>query len=136
MSAPAAVVRHYFELVADLRSSPDALADVLDPAVRITEHPNAINPGGTVRDRDAAITALIAGKGLLATQAIDLHELVVSGDRAAVRATWRGTIAERTNALAAGTELVAHIAAWLTVVDGRIREHETFDCYEPLPSGA
>jgi hypothetical protein len=45
MSDPAAVVRRYFELVADLRSSPDALADVLDSAVRITEHPNAINPG-------------------------------------------------------------------------------------------
>ena len=31
-------------------------------------------------------------------------------------------------------ELVAHIAACLTVADGCIREHETFDCYEPLPS--
>ena len=29
--------------------------------------------------------------------------------------------------------LVAHIAALLTVADGRIREHETYDCYEPLP---
>jgi hypothetical protein len=46
----------------------------------------------------------------------------------------RGTIREATGSLAAGTELVAHIAAWLTVVDGRIREHETFDCYEPLPT--
>lgn len=26
----------------------------------------------------------------------------------------------------------AHIAGLLTVVDGQIREHETFDCYEPL----
>jgi ketosteroid isomerase-like protein len=31
----------------------------------------------------------------------------------------------------AGKELVAHVAAWLTVEDGQIREHETFDCYEP-----
>lgn len=34
--------------------------------------------------------------------------------------------------LSAGTMLSAHIAAFLTVVDGQIREHETFDCYEPL----
>jgi hypothetical protein len=34
---------------------------------------------------------------------------------------------------AAGAELIAHIAALLTVADGQILEHETFDCYEPLP---
>jgi hypothetical protein len=34
---------------------------------------------------------------------------------------------------------VAHVAAWFTVAEGRIREHETFDCNEPFadhrPSG-
>ena len=101
---------------------------------RIVEHPNAINPRGTVRDRDTAVAALVAGKRLLSAQAFDLHEVVVSGDRVAVRATWRGTIGEGTEALPSGTELVAHVAAWLTVADGRIREHETFDCYE-APAG-
>ena len=134
MSDPAAVVRKYFAVVADLGSSHDALLDVLHPAVRITEHPNAINPRGAVRDRDAAIAGFLAGKELLATQTMDVRELLVTGDRVAVRATWRGTIRERTDALAPGAEFVAHIAAWLTVVDGRIRDHETFDCYEPLPS--
>jgi ketosteroid isomerase-like protein len=134
MSDPAEVVRQYFSLVADLGSSPEALVDVLDPAVRITEHPNAISPRGAVRDRDAAIAGFLAGKALLATQAFDVHELLVSGDRVAVRATWRGTIGQGIDGLASGTELVAHIAAWLTVVDGRVLEHETFDCYEPLPS--
>jgi hypothetical protein len=57
----------------------------------------------------------------------------VSKNRAAVRATWRGTIGDGTGGPAAGTELVAYIAGWLTVEGGRIREHETFDCYEPLP---
>jgi ketosteroid isomerase-like protein len=134
MTDPAAVVRRYFEIVGDLDSSAEALRDVLDPAVRITERPNAINPRGTVRDRDAAVAAFLAGKRLLAAQTIDVHELLVSGDRVAARATWRGTVAEGAGSLAAGTELVAHIAAWLTVADGRIRAHETFDCYEPPPS--
>jgi ketosteroid isomerase-like protein len=134
MSDPAAVVRRYFEIVGDLGSSPDALAEVLDPAVRVIERPNAINQRGTVRDRDAAIAAFLAGKRLLAAQAFDVLEVLVSGDRIAVRATWRGTIGEAAGALAPGTELAAHVAAWLTVADGRIREHETFDCYEPLPS--
>jgi hypothetical protein len=58
-------------------------------------------------------------------------EVAVAGERVAVRATWRGKIGTGTDALPAGTELVAHVAAWLTVTEGRIREHETFDCYEP-----
>jgi len=133
MSDPADVVRRYFETVADLGSTPDALRDVLHPDVRITERPNAINPRGTVRDRDGAVAGFLAGKELLATQTIDILELVVSGDRVAVRATWRGTLGADAGALPAGAELVAHIAAWLTVADGRVVEHETFDCYEPPP---
>ena len=134
MSDPAAVVRRYFAIVADLGSQQDALLEVLDSTVRVTEHPNAITPRGAVRDRDATVAGFLAGKHLLAAQAIDVHEMVVSGDRVAVRATWRGVIRHDAGALPAGAELVAHIAAWLTVVDGRIREHETFDCYEPLPA--
>ena len=133
MSDPAGVVRRYFETVADLGSSPDGLRDVLHRDVRITERPNAINPRGTVRDRDGAIAGVLAGKDLLATQTIDILEMLVSGDRVAVRATWRGTVGDDAGGLPAGTELVAHIAAWLTVADGRVVEHETFDCYEPPP---
>ena len=133
MSDPASVVRHYFEVVADLSSSADALLAVLDPDVRVTEHPNAVTPRGAVRDRDGVVAGFLAGKRLLAAQTIVLHELLVAGDRVAVRATWRGTIGEGSVSLPAGTELVAHLAAMLTVRDGRIREHETFDCYEPLP---
>jgi hypothetical protein len=38
--------------------------------------------------------------------------------------------------LPAGTVMTAHIAAFLTVVDAQIRDHETFDCYEPLVPAA
>jgi ketosteroid isomerase-like protein len=131
---PASVVRRYFEIVADLGSSADDLLAVLHPTVRITEHPNMITPRGAVRDRDAVVAGFLAGKRLLAAQTFDLHEVLVAGNRVAVRATWRGTIAHGTQSVPAGTELVAHIAAMLTAEDGSIREHETFDCYEPLPA--
>lgn len=133
MTDPAAVVRRYFEIVADLESAPDALLDLLDPDVRVIERPNALNPRGMVRDRDAVVAGFVAGKDLLAEQAFEIAELVASGDRVAVRATWRGTVRHRAGPLPAGAQLVAHVAAWLTVRDGRIVEHETFDCYEPLP---
>jgi ketosteroid isomerase-like protein len=132
---PASVVRRYFEIVADLDSSADDLLAVLHPTVRITEHPNMITPRGAVRDRDAVVAGFLAGKRLLAAQTFDLHEVLVSGDRVAVRATWRGTLGQGAQRLPAGTELVAHIAAMVTVEDGSIREHETFDCYEPVAAG-
>jgi ketosteroid isomerase-like protein len=124
MSA-AEVVQRYFAIVADLNSSQDDLEAVLHPDIRVVEHPNAMNAKGAVRDRDHMLEGFVAGKQLLTSQAIDLHELVADGDRVAVRATWRGTTGD-------GTELVAHIAGWLTVADDRILEHETFDCYEPF----
>lgn len=132
LTDPASVVRHYYEVVADLGSSAEDLLALLHPAVRIVEHPNPISPNGAVRDREATVEGFLAGKRLLARQTFELHEVLVLGDRVAVRATWRGTVGEGRGGLATGTEIVAHIAALLTVTDGLIRDHETFDCYEPL----
>jgi ketosteroid isomerase-like protein len=128
----ASAVERYYAVVADLAESGAALRVLLHPDVRIVEHPNAINPQGTVRDRDAVVAGYLAGKELLVRQVFDVHELLVSGSRVAVRATWRGTLVRDMGRLPAGTVMTAHIAAFLTVVDGQIREHETFDCYEPL----
>ncbi len=74
----------------------------------MVEHPNAIHPEGTVRDRDEAIADYERGKRMLSDQSFDLEELLVSGERVAVRARWRGTVA-------GGASLEAKIAAFLTV---------------------
>jgi ketosteroid isomerase-like protein len=89
---PATVVRRYFEIVADLGSSQEALLELLHPDVRITEHPNAIAPSGAVRDRDGAVAGFLAGKKLLATQDFEILELLASGDRVAVRRSGAGRL--------------------------------------------
>ena len=132
MSGEVNVVRRYYEIVGDLGSSADDLRAVLHPDVQIHEYPNAISPTGSVRDRAEALATFVAGKKLLSEQSFDVHEAFSSGDRVAVRATWRGTLANSAGGLPAGRELVAQIAALLTVKDGKIRRHETFDCYEPF----
>ena len=132
MSDEVSVVRRYYKVVGDLGSTEDDLRAVLHPDVQIHEHPNPISPRGSVRDRDEAVAAFLAGKDLLSEQSFDVHEAFSSGDRVAVRATWRGTLARDAGSLAAGRELVAQVAALLTVKDGLIRRHETFDCYEPF----
>jgi ketosteroid isomerase-like protein len=125
MSDATDVVHRYFEVVADLGSSQSDLEAVLHDEIQVIEHPNPTNPQGAVRDREHMINGFLAGKELLASQSIDVHETLAEDDRVAVRATWRGTTKD-------GLELVAHIAGWLRVADGRIRTHETFDCYEPF----
>jgi ketosteroid isomerase-like protein len=102
----------------------DALAAIVHPDVRISEMPNAINKGGTERDRETALAAFRRGRELLAEQSYEVHEVLEAGDRIAARATWRGR-------LTGGPELTAHIATFTEVRDGRIYRHATYDCYEP-----
>jgi ketosteroid isomerase-like protein len=132
------VVRRYYGVVADLSSGVDDLQPLLAPEVRVTEHPNAISPNGGVRDRESTIAGFVAGKNLLREQSFDVHEVVVAGDRAAVRLTWRGVVGVDAGRLSAGQELVAEIASFLTVRDGQVVSQETFDCYQPFaqPSDA
>jgi ketosteroid isomerase-like protein len=126
------VVRRYYATVSDLASTEDDLGPLLAPDLRIIEQPNALVPAGAVRDRAATLAGFRAGKALLREQRFDVHEVLVAAERAAVRATWRGLVGVDAGPFRAGQELVAHVAALLTVRGGRVVEHETFDCYEPF----
>lgn len=125
-------VRRYFATVADLESTEDQLRLLLSSEVRIVEHPNLVTPRGARRDLESTVAGFNAGKALLTEQAFDIHEVLVAGDRAAVRATWRGTVGVDAGPFRAGQELAAHIAAHLRFEDGLVIEHETYDCYEPI----
>jgi ketosteroid isomerase-like protein len=126
------VVTRYYEVVSDLASTEADLRSVLDTDVRVVEHPNPITPSGAVRDLDSTTKGFLAGKSLLAEQSFDLHEVLVVGDRATVRASWRGIVGVDAGPFGKGTELAAEVAAFITVRDGRILDHETFDCYRPF----
>lgn len=130
----AATVRRYYAVVADLASTESDLRAVVDPEAVVVEHPNAITPAGARRSLDETVQGFLAGKTLLAKQTFDIHELLVQGDRAAVRATWTGTIGVDRGPVSAGDRLVAQVAAFVTVRDGHVVAHETFDCYEPFGS--
>ncbi len=126
------MVRTYYSIVSDLASCEEALRAMLADDVTVIEHPNPITPTGARRDLEATVAGFKAGKALLSEQVFDVHEVLVAGERAAVRATWRGVVGVEAGTYRAGQELVAHVAALLTVRDGRVVEHETFDCYEPI----
>lgn len=121
------VVRRYFSVVADLSSTTADLHEIVDPNARFQELPNPIAPIGALRDLAQTTDGFLAGKRRLSAQRIDVHEILVHDDRAAVRSTWSGRIGE--------TDIVAHMAGFLRVRDGRIVEHVTYDCYEPFALG-
>jgi ketosteroid isomerase-like protein len=127
-------VRRYFSIVADLGSTEDELRSIVHPEAHFTEHPNAVSPAGATKDRDQSLSGFRSGKALLAEQRIEIHDVLVDGERAAVRATWRGTVGVDAGPFTKGTELVAALGSFLRIRDGRVVEHETYDCYQPFGS--
>jgi ketosteroid isomerase-like protein len=119
------ILDDFFDAVA--RFDDTAMGELMHPEARISELPNAINREGTERDVPQARAAFARGRGMLASQTYDVHQVIEAGDTIAARATWHGTLA------ATGQELTAHIATFTQVRDGRIFRHATYDCYEPLP---
>ena len=86
---------------------------------------------------EGMVSGFLAGKSLLTDQGIEVHSLLVDGDRVAVQSTWTGVVGHDVG-FAAGTRLTAHMAGFLTVRDGLVVRHETYDCYEAFgqpPSG-
>src|SRR5689334_9457164 len=116
------ILHDFFDAAA--RFDDGALSRLLHPEARISELPNAINREGTERDVEQARAAFARGRGMLASQTYDVHQVIQDGDTIAGRATWHGKIA------ATGQELTAHIATFTQVRDGRIFRHATYDCYE------
>nr|WP_246301244.1 nuclear transport factor 2 family protein [Microbacterium immunditiarum] len=130
------VVRRYYRIVSDLSSTEEDLRSVLAPDVVLVEHPNALVPTGVSRDLAQTVEGFARGKALLREQEFTVHEVIADGERAAARATWRGVIGASVGPFREGQELIAHVAAMLTVRDGAIVRHETFDCYEPFTPAA
>ncbi|GAB93390.1 nuclear transport factor 2 family protein [Gordonia rhizosphera] len=118
------IVRRYFAIVGDLSSTEDDLRAILHPDAVFTELPNPIAPQGHVRNLEETVSGFLAGKQRLAAQSIAIEEVLASDDRAAVRSVWRGRIGD--------AEIVAHMAGFVTVTDGLVITHDTYDCYEPF----
>jgi ketosteroid isomerase-like protein len=126
------LVRRYYSVVSDLSSTAEDLAPLLAADLTVIEHPNALIPAGAQRNLEQTLEGFRRGKALLREQDFTVHDVIVDGNHAAARATWRGMIGTQAGPFHDGQELVAHVAAILTISGGVITRHETFDCYEPF----
>ncbi|MET0715422.1 MAG: nuclear transport factor 2 family protein [Mycetocola sp.] len=105
-------------------------AHFTDDAITV-EHPNLIAPRGGRHDLPAVLAGSELGAALLSDQQYRIHSIDEVNTMVVARLTWTGTIRATTGPFKGGQQIVAHIAQFATVRDGRIAHLETFDCYEP-----
>jgi ketosteroid isomerase-like protein len=112
----------------------EALRAFYTPDAISIEHPNRITPNGGSYDLDHIVAASDAGAALMQNQRYDIRDVVEAGDQVIFRYVWTGVVGVDRGPFRSGQKLIAHIAAFATVADGRIARFETYDCYEPFAS--
>ena len=110
----------------------EVLRSLYTPDAISIEYPNAVSPHGGTHGVDHIIAASDAGATLMRSQRYDIRDVVEVGDLVIFRYVWTGVVGVDRGAFTAGQEIVAHIAAFATISDGRIARFETYDCYEPF----
>ena len=112
----------------------EALRAFYTPDAISIEHPNPIAPNGGSYDLDHIVAASDAGAALMQSQRYDIRDVVEVGEEVIFRYVWTGIVGVDRGPFSSGQKLVAHIAAFATIADGRIARFETYDCYEPFVS--
>lgn len=107
------------------------LEGLLTDDVEFVERPSLVSPKGNVRDRDAILAGVDAGRALLASQRYEIRDHLVRDDQVVTRFRWTGETAIDAGPWPAGTKLVAWCVAHYQLRDGRIARIEQHDCYEP-----
>ncbi|WP_218952341.1 nuclear transport factor 2 family protein [Amycolatopsis anabasis] len=94
------------------------------------ELPNALLPGGAVRDLTGILDAAERGRKTLSHQHFEIVNAVAAGDQVALEVVWTGTLAAPLGELPEGHVLRAHIATIIEFRDGKIFAQRNYDCYE------
>jgi ketosteroid isomerase-like protein len=100
----------------------DRVAALLHADVRVTEHPNKLNPAGKTYDKAALREAGERGKAILASERYDVRAIVAEGDRCVAQIEWTATLKD-------GREMKAQIASAIELRDGLIWRQEQYDCF-------
>jgi ketosteroid isomerase-like protein len=109
----------------------EALAAFFTPDVVQEEFPNRLVPTGARRDLAALLEGAVRGQQVMRAQQYQILDTLVAGDRVALEVQWSGTLAVPLGSLAAGDQMRARFAVFLTFRDGKIAEQRNYDCFEP-----
>jgi ketosteroid isomerase-like protein len=101
-----------------------------DDAVQV-EFPNRLVPNGATRDLAGLRDAAERGRKVMTAQRFEVVNAIASGDQVAVEALWTGTLAVPLGSIAAGGQMRARFAIFLTYRDGKIVRQHNYDCFDP-----
>src|ERR1700761_4616835 len=120
-SANVQLAREYLRAVESM-GPPENVARFYSPDIEFHEFPNRIVPHGRVRRRADLQAAYGQAQKLLSAQRYEVRRVVENGDEVAVELEWTGVLAMSVPAmnLAAGHEMKAFVAMFLTFRDGKI----------------
>ncbi|NOT09153.1 MAG: nuclear transport factor 2 family protein [Gemmatimonadales bacterium] len=126
-----ALVKRYFKSISEgLRD--DAIERFFTQDVVQEEFPNRLLPHGARRDLQGMKDAAARGKGVMASQRLEVVNAVSTGDHLAIEAKWSGTLAiSIAPTLQAGDEMRARFAVFFEFRDGKIAAQRNYDCFEP-----
>jgi ketosteroid isomerase-like protein len=134
LSAPNVVLAQEYLRAVESMGPPENVARFFSSEIEFHEFPNRIVPNGRVRRRADLQTAYGQAQKLLRSQRYEVRRIVESGDEVAVELEWTGVLAVPLAAmnLAAGHEMKAFVAMFLTFRDGQIVSQRNYDCYPPF----
>jgi ketosteroid isomerase-like protein len=124
-------VRQYLQAIT-AQGGPETIADFFAPDAVFHEFPNRIQPQGRVRRFADLGDAYEQGRKILQSQSYKVQRIVENGDEVAVELEWNGVLAVPVMNLAAGSEMKAFVAMFLTFRDGKIVSQRNYDCYPPF----
>jgi len=110
----------------------DKLFAFYAPDVLIQEFPNRIAPQGHVRRAAEIGEAYERGRKIMRSQTYRVQRELESGDEVAIELEWTGVLGVPVMGLAAGSEMKAFVAMFLTFRDGKIVSQRNYDCYPPF----
>jgi ketosteroid isomerase-like protein len=129
MQSPLETVRRYFDALED--SDVDVLRSVLHPDVVQIEYPNQLSRKGSRRDLKAMMEGFHAGKRVVTKQRYEIKNSIVDGEKVSLEVTWTATMAVPVLGKAAGEELRAFFAVFISLKDDRIIRQVNYDCFLP-----
>ncbi|MBK9712019.1 MAG: nuclear transport factor 2 family protein [Kouleothrix sp.] len=115
----------------DRGATGDELAAFFTPDVVQEEFPNRLVPTGARRDLAALLDGAVRGQRVMTAQRFELLDAIVEGQRVALEVQWSGTLAISLGSLAAGDQMRARFAVFLTFRDGKIARQHNYDCFDP-----
>jgi ketosteroid isomerase-like protein len=134
MGSPNAVLAQDYLRAVESMGPAENVARFYAPDIEFHEFPNRIVPHGRVRKRADLQAAYGQAQKILASQRYEVRRIVENGDEVAVELEWTGVLAVPVPAmnLAAGHEMKAFVAMFLTFRDGKIVSQRNYDCYPPF----